>query len=93
MTTTNKKQILIASIAIIAGMIMMPATIVVGAPPNNNRGGAEKIGYEDGKNDYLNEDPKNPDCHPYNPDPNPDVYCIWYKIGYEAGWIAASILY
>lgn len=50
-------------------------------------------GYQDGRNDFLDRNSKNPYCDPDNSSSNPDAFCASYKAGYEAGWLAASLLY
>jgi hypothetical protein len=55
--------------------------------------GAFDQGYRDGKDDYLNGESNHAYCDPYNSDPNPDAFCAAYKLGYQAGWLAAGNLY
>jgi len=50
-------------------------------------------GYENGRSDYLNGYSKDSYCDPNNAASNPDAFCAAYKAGYEAGWLAASLLY
>jgi hypothetical protein len=50
-------------------------------------------GYQNGRSDYLEGYTKDPSCDPYNTAPNPDAFCASYRAGYEAGWLAASLLY
>ncbi|MGC1134484.1 MAG: hypothetical protein WA941_16770 [Nitrososphaeraceae archaeon] len=45
------------------------------------------------RTDLLNGNPKYGYCDPNNTAPNPDAYCATYKAGYEAGWLAAELLY
>ena len=83
----SEKQILIVPLVFVLIVGIMQTVDAT------SKRGAEEVGYEDGRNDFLNGYEKNPYCDPDNSDPNPDAYCAWYKAGYEAGWLAASLLY
>ena len=81
----SKKKLLNLSLAFIISLAMIQT---VHASTN-----AFDDGYKDGRTDFLDGYEKNSYCNPDNSDSNPDAYCTWYKGGYEAGWVAASVLY
>jgi hypothetical protein len=88
----NKKMIVLIGVA-----ALMASTVTMntqsGIVQHAEASSAFNNGYDEGREDALDDNEKNASCDPYNSDSNPDAYCALYKIGYEAGWAAARALY
>jgi hypothetical protein len=91
----NKKMITLIGVAALMASIVTINTqsASLGIVQHAEASSAFNNGYDEGREDALDDNEKNASCDPYNSDSNPDAYCALYKIGYEAGWAAARALY